>query len=382
MLLLIGFILAILLILTNLAPTGFAAIQAGAEEASLPAAQKIYEINTDAQGKLYISDQYAGEIWRVDPATQAYTVYTAGSTVIDARPDNANRLWWSDYYNSFYAINLANNQLTRWDIPEGVDEFIDLSGTAIDPSGNLWLVDYNGTDSAFYRFIPATSELCKFSPPGGVTSYYIIYKGGYIWMSNWGANRLYRFDPLTNQLTAWNMGADGTPRGMDLDDSGKLWVADAKLGVLRLDPLNNYMTTYLLPISSQPKMLIVSTPSVWITGSTGTATLSELNPAAASGNQTTLTRTTQTVTPTCSSLTGTNLGTASTRSGNLTWSSSAVVELVNQSDWKVYQLPASGIPYGIASSGIIYTADQGRQTLMRWETTRNVYLPYLMRMGP
>jgi streptogramin lyase len=46
-----------------------------------------FEVNRDAQGRLYVSDYNAGEIWLLDPVKRLFTRYSGFSLPGDARSD-------------------------------------------------------------------------------------------------------------------------------------------------------------------------------------------------------------------------------------------------------------------------------------------------------
>ena len=62
-----------------------------AQEAALNPNGYVHELYRDPQGKLWISDYLVGEIWRVDPDTNAYTVYENLLGASDGRTDSGGR---------------------------------------------------------------------------------------------------------------------------------------------------------------------------------------------------------------------------------------------------------------------------------------------------
>ena len=65
--------------------------EADPEETPLNIDGSAYEINIDAAGNLWISDYGADEIWQVNPATAAYTIYQGIQAPSDARRDPVRR---------------------------------------------------------------------------------------------------------------------------------------------------------------------------------------------------------------------------------------------------------------------------------------------------
>jgi streptogramin lyase len=352
------------------------------EEADLTSGGLVYEINTDAAGRLYISDNDACEIRHVHPTTSEYTMYSVlgvADGVMDAQPDAAGDIWWTDATNTFGRVNVLSDTLTTWSLVEGLQ----LGGLAFDDVGHVWMTEYFG--DWLYSFDPVSTEVCTYTLPGGTWSYYILYlyHEGHLWLGNWGEPSIVMFEPETDKATWWQLGDGSTPNGLAVDENGNLWWADNGLGVLaRLEPEINQLTTYTLPVGTQPQMIATDGKSVWYTESFS-RTVGVLDPAAAAGSTTTPFTGTGSVAYDC-----TTLGPGSTTpvtpiTDTLSWIDNNWANIVHSGGWTVYQLPAGANPYGIAhSAGYVWVTDQGRQKLARFSPAPpeyKVYLPLVLK---
>ncbi|MEA3336586.1 MAG: hypothetical protein U9R25_11795 [Chloroflexota bacterium] len=361
-----------------------AAADLSVQEANLTPGGLVYEVNRGPADMLYLSDPISREIWRVDPASGAYTVYQ-GITPQDARADASGNIWWTDGAEIFGRINTQTGARTTW--AAGTAGNVNLWGVAIDDSNNVWFSEWFGSSSKLFRFNRLTGELCSFSPSGGTSSYYLVVDGSQVWLGSWAGDKVMRLDAATNRLRTWQLEGDSNPAGMLLDDSGNLWWADAPAGVprrpslpqpvlpkattavgtlARLEPGLNRLTSYSLPAGTNPQWVALEGSTVWYTeSSSGTGTVGNLNPAEASGTVSTLPASDQTLTPSCSTPSGSS-GTATTRSGTLAYTPGTWSTIVNSGGWTVYQMPGGASPFGLASSmGIQWIGDQGRQKLAK-----------------
>jgi streptogramin lyase len=343
---------------------------AGGEEVDLTSYGTVYDINRGPTGQhLVISDYGAQEIWLVEPATAAYTVYVAGR-VIDAQEDAAGNIWWADAAATFGELSVTANVKTTWSLT-GTESF---NGIAFDDSGNVWISEWFGSASKLHRFDPATHELCAYALPGGSYSHYVLNDSGRFWLINWFDDHVLRFDPVTRGVVRWNIGSpSGWPQGMSLDGDGRLWWADRSDRLSRLDPAANEITRYVLPDGAGDSVQMVEAWGGLIRYTeSGSGTVGMLNPEAAEGVTSTVAAIALAVPePTCTNL-GAGVSTAVTPvTGTLSWISATVTPLVEDGAWRVYQLPSEAGPYDLAwSAGYQWVTDQGRQKLVRIAVAR------------
>jgi streptogramin lyase len=336
------------------------------EEADLKPYGEVYEINLGSDGQLYLSDYGSYEIWRVDPDTSHFTTYGLSGVadgVVDARPDSAGNIWWTDYANGFGKVDVLADTVTEWTLAEGLY----LGGLAFDGDGKVWTTEWLGDE--LYSFDPASTEVCTHTLPGGTSSFYVLYlyDEDLLWLGNWGEDRIVAFDPSTNGISWWQLEVDSTPNGLAVDGSGNYWWADNTLGVLgRLEPDLDQLTTYSLPLGTAPQMIAIDGDKLWYSESNA-GTVGLLDPAVAAGSITTLSTGSDSASVVCSALgPGSTEDVAQKSSGVVSWDSGTWTTVVDENGWTVYELPNDPSPYGIAiSSGYVWVTDQGTQKLVR-----------------
>ena len=372
-----------LFLLTMLALSCAVAYAAGEfEQAELTSFGEVYEINRDGDGNLYISDSFAGEIWRLDPDDSSYALYTVTTLgVQDAQADSSGRIWFTDGASVFGYIDPGTSTQTTWEIAEAAN----LWGLTFDAAGNVWMTEAFGSDSPIYRFNPATRQLCQYTLPGGSASYYILHATGDLWLANDSNNSIVRYDIATQQVTHWMVPGSSAPKGIVLDGSGNFWWADSGLGILAsLDPVTNLMRQFTPPLGTRPWSLITRGDYIWYAENLAD-TIGMLDPKSASASSVSLPVSTISATQSCSTLSVIISSVINSTSGSLTWTGQDANLAVDQDGWLIYQLPDESPdpqPWDLdVSSGAVYITDQGRQVLLRLpeEYESRLFLPYIVR---
>jgi hypothetical protein len=171
------------------------------------------------------------------------------------------------------------------------------------------------------------------------------------------------------------------PLGLAVDGAGRLWWADAGLQALAsLDPVTDQMTRYDLPYGTTPQHVYLRDGNVWYTeGDAGT--FGVLDPSVASGITTTLVSDSETVTPTCTTLGPTGPTSLSPITGTLSWADNSMGLLLDSDGWTVYDLPDGAAPYDLTESGgQWWLSDVGRGRLVRTGSPRSyVFLPMIVQ---
>ena len=169
---------------------------------------QVHELYSSTNGELWISDYFAGEIWRVDPVSKTYTVYENLYGASDGQLDDSGTLWWSDFdENRLGQLVPGQNTATLWSLPSDGN----LLGLAIDEAQRIWVA--NVSESNLYRFDPAANELCQYSIPLGGGVDYLLSHDGLIWLGDTVLGRLLSLDTTSNIFKAWDLAAGCLPTG-------------------------------------------------------------------------------------------------------------------------------------------------------------------------
>lgn len=375
-----------------------------------------FEINSDDEGWLWISDWIVSEVWRVNPATGAHIIYkipgmyvdpgdptiTYGSPV-DARK-NGNFFWWVDYTE--YLIGRAevtdgdSNGLvayTLWTVPDLDPSYF--WGTTLDSAGRLWTSD--GWHSKFYRLTVnsagTSGEICIFDIPDSGLATYLTYDDPYIWLGDYFTPRLLRLNVNDNTYDWYQLPASSSPLGMAVDDEGDLWYADQDNPELaELDPDSHLLFRYSIPqitfppvdgmFRSFPLMIAIQQQRIWYSANSknindnfGNDTIGVLDSTGASYLVNELDWGDGTLVPDCGPgpIQPYDSGDmAIVTSDNLSWTASSYETLLDADGWHIYKALAdvnswTG-PYGVAQKdGKVYVVDNGWQKLVEIDSPLN-----------
>jgi virginiamycin B lyase len=180
----------------------------------------------DRRGRLWFTGQ-SGIYGRLHPRTGAMRVFDAprgaGPYGISTTPDGA----------VFYA-SLAGSHIARIDLRSGRARVIEppTEGQGArrvwpDSRGRIWVSEYNA--GKLGRYDPATRRWREWRLPGAAPAPYAIYvdDADLVWLSDFGANALVRFDPVRERFRSFELPQpDGAVRQL-LGRPGELWGAES-----------------------------------------------------------------------------------------------------------------------------------------------------------
>lgn len=317
-----------------------------------------YEVHPDAQGNLWVSEYDLGELWRVDAGGGAYTVYKVGGNPGDARPDNSGGVWWVDG-TFLHRLNIADRTTQAWQVTGSGA----LYGLAIDSQGRVWAADTDPSLPNLYSFTEGNRQACTYPLPDGGQGYYPAADGTKIWLGDTVNGRLLRLGYGQTVIDWWQLPPGSSPQDVIVDASGNAWYADPNLGQIgRLAPGTSQLTTYPLPVGSQPNMLAAADGKIWYTeilqSSAGL-----LDPSVATGSTQSADTASPTVTPTCTTLPEASPGAAAASPGTQDWSPVDYATLINANGWTIYQLPTGAFPWGITVTDSVYLVDSTHRVL-------------------
>jgi virginiamycin B lyase len=194
---------------------------------SLPAGRQRANLNTatfDGRGALWFTGQ-AGVYGRLDPVSGEMTVRDAprgaGPYGIATRPDG-----------SVYYVSLAGSYLATIDLDNGEATVIEpptprqgARRVWSDSRGVLWVSEWNAGQLG--RYDPSSGEWREWRLPGSRPQAYAVYVDDQdvVWVTEWTGNALVRFDQATEQFEVFPHSQAGATVRQLLGRPSEVWGA-------------------------------------------------------------------------------------------------------------------------------------------------------------
>jgi virginiamycin B lyase len=181
----------------------------------------------DRTGNLWFTGQ-SGVYGRVNPGSGEVVQFDAprgpGPYGITATPDGS-RVFYASLAGSHIAeINLETGQATPIDSPtpkQGARR------VWTDSHGVIWVSEWNAGQVG--RYDPRSGEWHEWKLPGSGPAAYAVYvdEQDMVWLSDWGSNAILRFDPTTETFEPFVMPLSGSDIRQLNGRPGEVWAAES-----------------------------------------------------------------------------------------------------------------------------------------------------------
>jgi virginiamycin B lyase len=276
----------------------------------LPRGEHPHDVAPDPAGTaVWYTAQRVGALGRLDPATGKSSLIPLGHGSaphgVIVGPDGAP--WITDSgLNAIVRVDPKTLEVKSYPLPEGTG-YANLNTAAFDGSGVLW---FTGQAGIYGRLEPKIGAMKVFNAPRGrgpygITAtpegdiYYASLAGSYvgridtgsgkvtvlepptpnqgarrvwsdsrgrIWVSEWNAGQLSRYEPDSGSWRSWPLPGN-RPRAyaVYVDGEDKVWVSDfGSNAVHRFDPANERFDTFVSPRASANVRQLLGRPGeVW-----------------------------------------------------------------------------------------------------------------------
>ena len=229
------------------------AVAAGAgidtREFPLPAGTRPHDVAPAPDGTVWYTAQPRGTLGRLDPATGKVVEIPLGDGAaphgVIVGPDGAP--WVTDGgLNAIVRVDPRSGEGRRFPLPES-RAYANLNTATFEGRGRLWFTGQNGV---YGRLDPQTGEMRVFDAPRGRGPYGIATTpDGAVYYASLAGSYIARIDGDTGQATVIE---PPTPkqgaRRVWSDSKGQLWVSEWNAGQLsRYDPRSGSWKTWKLP---------------------------------------------------------------------------------------------------------------------------------------
>jgi len=259
----------------RIGPDGWAALRKPAasralrvKEYAVPAGSHPHDVAPGPDGTVWYTAQAAGKLGRLDPATGKVTEVPLGEGSaphgVIVAPDGG--AWVTDGgRNAIVRVDPVTLAVKRYPLPAS-SGYANLNTATFDRRGLLW---FTGQSGIYGRLDPRTGALRVFRAPGGAGPYGIATTpGGQVWYASLAGSHIARIDAASGKATVLRPPTPGQgARRIWSDSRGRLWVSEWNAGrVARYDPVARRWREWRLPGSSQPYAVYVDDRDVvWLT---------------------------------------------------------------------------------------------------------------------
>jgi virginiamycin B lyase len=218
-------------------------------------------------GAPWVTDSGLNAIVRVDPETQAVEVHRLPGSVPNANLNTAafdadGVLWFTGQAGWYGRLDPAGGEIEVFAAPRGTGPY----GITATPDGEIYYASLAG--SYLGAVDRETGEVRVIEPPtagAGVRRAWADSKGN-IWISEWNAGQVARYDPATDTWQEWPLpGDDPHAYAVYVDETDAVWLSDFGAdAILRFDPDTETFTSF--PAESQPaavRQLLGRPGEVW-----------------------------------------------------------------------------------------------------------------------
>jgi virginiamycin B lyase len=179
-------------------------------------------------GAPWITDGGLNVIVRVDPATRAVRRFPLPAdrpavNLNTATFDRRGRLWFTGQGGVYGSLDPRSGRLRVSDAPRGPGPY----GITTTPDGEIYYASLAGSHLA--RIDRASGKATVLEPPTPGQGARRVWSdsGGRLWISEWNAGRLGRYDPTAGRWQEWPLpGQAPQPYAVYVDDRDMVWVSD------------------------------------------------------------------------------------------------------------------------------------------------------------
>jgi virginiamycin B lyase len=259
----------------RIAPDGWSALRKPAVSRALrvteypvPDGSHPHDVAPARDGTVWYTAQAAGKLGRLDPSTGKVTEVPLGEGSaphgVIVGPDGG--AWVTDGgRNAIVRVDPVTLEVKRYPLPTS-SGYANLNTATFDRRGRLW---FTGQSGIYGRLDPRTGALRVFRAPGGAGPYGIATTpGGQVWYASLAGSHIARIDLASGKSTAFRPPTPGQgARRIWSDSRGRLWVSEWNAGkVARYDPATRRWREWRLPGAAQPYAVYVDHRDVvWLT---------------------------------------------------------------------------------------------------------------------
>jgi virginiamycin B lyase len=300
-------VFALVVTFLAVAVSGAAPAAPTVREYAVPAGSHPHDVAPASDGTVWYTAQHSGELGRLDPKSgeTRHVALGEGSAPhgVIVGPDGA--AWVTDGgLNAIVRVDAKTHAVKRYPLPAS-SGWANLNTATFDRRGVLW---FTGQSGVYGRLDPRSGALRVFRAPGGAGPYGIattprgdvwyaslagshvaridLQSGkakvlrpptaaqgarriwsdsrGRLWVSEWNAGRVARYDPATRRWREWRLPGSAQPYAVYVDEKDTVWLTDfATSAIVRFVPATGRFTSFRLRAGADVRQLLGRRGEVW-----------------------------------------------------------------------------------------------------------------------
>jgi virginiamycin B lyase len=215
----------------------------------------------------WITDSGLNAIVRVDPETETVQTFplpeNARSANLNTAAFDGEGILWFTGQNGFYGrLDPASGQVEAFEAPRGRGPY----GIAATPDGKIYYVSLAGSHLAAVDSASGEATVLEPTTPNQGARRVWSDSAGRLWISEWNAGQLARYDPATGEWREWRLPGDRPqPYAVYVDDQDQVWLSDFGANTMvRFDPALESFEVFPLPSNPANVRQILGRPGeVW-----------------------------------------------------------------------------------------------------------------------
>lgn len=219
-------------------------------------------------GDAWVTDGGRNAIQRVDAddlTVEEFPLPGGDANLNTATFDGDGRLWFTGQAGVYGSVDPGTGDVAVHEAPRGVGPY----GIATAPDGTVWFSSLAGSYIA--RIEDADGSITTFDVPtaGGGARRIWSDSAGDLWVTEWFAGRLARFDTATESWDEWDLPGEAMPYAVWVDERDHVWVTDFTADALvRFDPATEEFRSFAFPTrGAEVRQLLGRPGEVWGVGS-------------------------------------------------------------------------------------------------------------------
>ena len=216
-------------------------------------------------GAAWVTDGGLNAIVRVEPGTTAFRGFRlppsmGNANLNTATFDKRGILWFTGQNGIYGRLNPKSGAMRVFRAPLGRGPY----GITTTPTGRVFYASLAGSHIA--EIDVRTGKATVIRPPTAGQGARRVWSNskGRIWVSEWNAGKVARYDPATKKWREWDVPGPAQPYAVYVDDQDVVWLSDfGRSGLWRFVPATGRFTRVPLPAGADVRQLLGRPGEVW-----------------------------------------------------------------------------------------------------------------------